>query len=85
VVTPSATGQSVDLAAADAAAMAAINNTSAESVDPTLEPADARGNVIHDDTFRLSYRRVIGHVLVGRGPGDPPEGAIEEPGKPPGA
>ncbi len=45
----------------------------------------ANGVVIHDDTFRSSYRRVIGHILVGRGPDDPRAGTIEEPGKPPDA
>ena len=43
---------------------------------------DANGVVIHDDTFRSGYRRVLGHILVGRGPDDPPAGTIEEPGKP---
>jgi hypothetical protein len=37
---------------------------------------------MHDDIFRSSYRRVIGHILVGRSPDDPPAGTIEEPGKP---
>jgi vancomycin resistance protein YoaR len=43
---------------------------------------DADGNVIHDDTFRSSYRRVIGEVLIGWQFGDPPPGTVEEPGKP---
>ena len=43
---------------------------------------DASGNVIHDDTFNSSYRRVIGEVLIGWQPGDPPPGTVEEPAKP---
>jgi len=43
---------------------------------------DATGKVIHDDTFRSSYRRVLGEVLIGWQPGDPPPGTVKEPGKP---
>ncbi len=46
---------------------------------------DANGNVIHDDTFRSAYRRVIGVVYIGWKPGDPPPGTVKEPGKPPDA
>ena len=46
---------------------------------------DASGAVIHDDTFQSSYRRVIGLVLIGWQPGDPPPGTVLEPGKPPDA
>ena len=53
------------------------------SVDRTV--TDANGNVIHQDTFRSSYRRVIGQILIGWQPGDPPPGTVLEPGKPPDA
>jgi vancomycin resistance protein YoaR len=43
----------------------------------------ADGTVLHDDTFRSSYRRVIGQVLIGWQEGDPPPGTVLEPGKPP--
>ncbi len=46
---------------------------------------DASGAVIHDDTFQSSYRRVIGLILIGWQPGDPPPGTVLEPGKPPDA
>jgi len=45
----------------------------------------ADGTVLHDDTFRSSYRRVIGQVLIGWQEGDPPPGTVLEPGKPVGA
>jgi vancomycin resistance protein YoaR len=50
------------------------------SVERVVTAAD--GSVLHDDTFRSSYRRVIGLVYIGWQPGDPPPGTVEEPGKP---
>jgi vancomycin resistance protein YoaR len=50
------------------------------SVERVVSAAD--GSVLHDDTFRSSYRRVIGEVLIGWQPGDPPPGTVEEPNKP---
>ncbi len=35
---------------------------------------DANGTIIHEDTYRSSYRRVDGIYLVGRYPGDPAAG-----------
>ncbi|HYI23548.1 MAG TPA: VanW family protein, partial [Candidatus Limnocylindrales bacterium] len=32
----------------------------------------ATGAILHEDTYQSSYRRVIGHILVGWQPGDPP-------------
>jgi vancomycin resistance protein YoaR len=46
---------------------------------------DTNGAVLHDDTFRSSYRRVVGLVLIGWQPGDPPPGTVKEPGKPAGS
>jgi vancomycin resistance protein YoaR len=43
---------------------------------------DANGNVLHDDTFRSTYRRVIGHVLIGVSPDDPRAGTTVVRGKP---
>jgi len=45
----------------------------------------ANGSVLHDDTFRSSYRRVVGLVLIGWQEGDPPPGTVKEPGKPSGS
>ncbi len=45
----------------------------------TRTVTDATGRLLHEDVFRSSYRRVIGHVLRGRSPGDPPAGTIIEP------
>jgi hypothetical protein len=53
------------------------------SVERVVTAAD--GTVLHDDTFRSSYDQVIGLVLIGWQPGDPPPGTVLEPGKPPGA
>jgi vancomycin resistance protein YoaR len=53
------------------------------SVDVTV--TDATGSVISQVTYRSSYRRVIGQVLIGWQEGDPPPGTILEPGKPPDA
>ena len=38
----------------------------------------ATGAILHEDTWQSSYRRVIGHILVGWQPGDPPPGTIVE-------
>ncbi len=35
---------------------------------------DSAGNVIHEDTFKSNYDTITGTVLVGRYPGDPPDG-----------
>ena len=35
---------------------------------------DANGNVIHHDTFTSNYKTINGLVMVGRYPGDPPDG-----------
>lgn len=51
-------------------------------VERTVIAAD--GTLLHDDTFRSSYRRVIGEVLIGWQEGDPPPGTVLAPGKPPG-
>jgi vancomycin resistance protein YoaR len=48
----------------------------------TRTVTSASGVILHEDTWNSSYRRVIGHVLVGWQPGDPPPGTILEPGKP---
>ena len=42
----------------------------------------ADGTILHEDTFESGYRRVVGHVLIGWSPGDPPPGTILEPNKP---
>lgn len=34
------------------------------------------GELLHQDTFRSNYRRVIGLIRLGRSPGDPPAGTI---------
>ena len=35
---------------------------------------DASGNIIHQDTFKSSYKTIDGLIMVGRVPGDPPSG-----------
>ena len=35
---------------------------------------DAAGNIIHQDTFKSSYKTINGLIMVGRYPGDPPSG-----------
>ena len=45
-------------------------------VTRTVTAAD--GTVLHEDVFNSRYKRVIGYVLVGREPGDPPAGTIVE-------
>jgi hypothetical protein len=35
---------------------------------------DASGNVMHQDTFASNYKTITGLVMVGRYPGDPPDG-----------
>lgn len=42
----------------------------------------ANGALLHEDEWNSSYRRVIGHILIGWQPGDPPPGTILEPNKP---
>lgn len=46
------------------------------SVTRIVRAAD--GSVLHEDTYRSNYRRVVGHVLVGWEEGDPPVGTIVE-------
>ncbi len=35
---------------------------------------DVSGNIIHEDTFKSSYKTIDGLIMVGRFPGDPPSG-----------
>jgi PKD repeat protein len=40
---------------------------------------DAAGNIIHEDTFVSHYKKLDAITLVGRYPGDPPDGTLVRP------
>ena len=40
---------------------------------------DAQGNVLHEDTFFSHYKKLDAITLVGRYPGDPPDGTLVRP------
>jgi PKD repeat protein len=40
---------------------------------------DAQGNVLHEDTFFSHYKKLDAITLVGRYPGDPPDGTLIRP------